>query len=440
MKIRLIFLSLLFSAFQFISYAQTIYGLNDCISIGLDKNFSILVAKNSETISKNNFTAGNAGYLPYITAGSRYAGAVTNTTQNLNDGTKNVTNGTFTNAASAYGNLSMNIFSGFNVSTTYKKLNELSQMGVLNTQMTIENYISSVVALYYLYVQQVQQYKNLDYAVLLSRERLRIDQERYYLKSSSKIEVLQSRVYLNSDSSRLITQAQVLRENQIRLNELMAVADIGAVFSLKDTTIHVDVALLHDKLLDETMKKNTSILLASKNKTISEYDYKLAVSRSYPYLDLTGGYTYAVNTNSAASYKNQFVNGPSFGLTMGVNVFDGFNQRRLIRNSSLDIKSKELKYSEIEQGVKADLESIYSAYQNNLTLIKMEEQNLATATENLSIALDRYKLGSLSGLDLRDVQKSLLDARERLLLVQYKAKVAEISLLQISGQIMNYYK
>jgi outer membrane protein TolC len=70
----------------------------------------------------------------------------------------------------------------------------------------------------------------------------------------------------------------------------------------------------------------------------------------------------------------------------------------------------------------------------------MEEQNLATAAENLSIALERYKLGSLSGLDLRDVQKSLLDARERLLLVQYKAKVAEVSLMLISGQIMSYYK
>jgi adhesin transport system outer membrane protein len=210
--------------------------------------------------------------------------------------------------------------------------------------------------------------------------------------------------------------------------------------SLQHTTIHVNIALLYDKLLDETLRQNTSLLIASKNKIISEYDYKIAVSRSYPYLDLTGGYNYAISTSSTASYKNQLINGPSFGLTMGVNVFDGFNQRRLIKNSALDIKSKELKYSEIEQGVRADLASIYSAYQNNLTLITMEEQNLATATENLSIALERYKLGSLSGLDLRDVQKSLLDARERLLLVQYKAKVAEVSLMLISGQIMSYYK
>jgi hypothetical protein len=30
--------------------AQKVYGLKDCIGIGLERNFSLLVAKNSETI------------------------------------------------------------------------------------------------------------------------------------------------------------------------------------------------------------------------------------------------------------------------------------------------------------------------------------------------------------------------------------------------------
>jgi len=124
---------------------------------------------------------------------------------------------------------------------------------------------------------------------------------------------------------------------------------------------------------------------------------------------------------------------------MGVNIFDGFNSKRNIKNSAIDIKTKELKYEEIEQGVKADLLTIYSAYINNLRLISLEEQNLSTATENLSIAIERYKLGSLSGIDLREVQKSLLDAKESLLTIQYQAKLAEISLKQISGRIMDYY-
>ncbi len=72
-------------------------------------------------------------------------------------------------------------------------------------------------------------------------------------------------------------------------------------------------------------------------------------------------------------------------------------------------------------------------------LIALETQNLQTATENLEIAMERYRLGNLSGIDLREVQKSLLDARESLLSVESLAKLAEISLLLISGNIMNYF-
>jgi adhesin transport system outer membrane protein len=130
----------------------------------------------------------------------------------------------------------------------------------------------------------------------------------------------------------------------------------------------------------------------------------------------------------------------NYGLTMGMNIFDGFNQRRNIRNSSIEVDNEELKYREIEQGVKADLLTIYSAYSNYLRLVTLEEQNLQTATENLVIAMERYRLGNLSGIELREVQKSLLDARESLLSVQYQTKLAEISLLLISGRIMDYFQ
>ncbi len=232
----------------------------------------------------------------------------------------------------------------------------------------------------------------------------------------------------------------MVRATQIRLNELMAVEDLSGQFVSKDTSIEVDNSLLFEKLLEETLSKNTSLLIASKNKTLSEYDYKLVKSRSYPYLTASSGYNYYFNTYSSGAYKNDRTNGLSYGITFGINIFNGMNQRRSIRNSSIEVQNKELIYREIEQGVKADLITIYSAYSNYLRLITLEQQNLQTATENLYIAMERYKLGSLSGIDLREVQKSLLDAKESLVSVQYQTKLAEISLLLISGRIMEYYK
>jgi outer membrane protein, adhesin transport system len=420
--------------------SQVVYTLKDCIGLGLQRNYSILVARNNEAVSKNNYTIGNAGYLPSLGLTTRYTGSVTNTTQNFDTTAAVITNGTQSNSGNANIALGWTIFDGFSIQTTYKKLNELKQLGELNTRQTIENYIASLLSVYYGYIQQVQLVNNEKYAVTLSKERLRIDEERYLLGSNSKLQVLQSRVYFNADSSSLSRQIETLRATQIRLNELMAVEDMGAQFILKDSSIMVKPDLVYEKLFEETLKSNTSLLIALRNKTVSIYDYKLAVSATYPYLDFSAGYNYTLSTNSAAAYKNQAVNGPNYGLTLGINLFNGFNTRRQIANSAINKKSTELRYLETEQGVKADLITIYNAYSNNLRLITLQEQNFETATENLTIAMEKYKLGNLSGLDLRDVQKSLLDAKESLLSVQYQAKLAEISLLQIAGRIMEYYQ
>jgi outer membrane protein, adhesin transport system len=440
MKILFLFLSLTFLLLNQNSDGQKVYGLNDCIGIGLDRNFSIRISKNSETISNNNYTRGNAGYLPSLDLTSRYNGTLNNTTQNLTAGGQNVSNGSYTTTANAGITLGLTIFSGFNVQTTYKKLAELKQIGTLNLQLTTENLISDIVSSYFNYIQQVRTYKNLEYAISLSKERLRIDEDRYTLGSGSKLQVLQSKVYLNADSSKLSKQFEVVRSAQIRMNELMAAEDLAIEFVSKDTSIEVNHELNYEKLLEETLTGNTSLVIASKNKTISELDYKLVVSRSYPYLNLSSGYSYNYNTYSTGTYKNATTSGMNYGLSMGVNIFDGFTQRKNIVNSSIELKNKELRYQELEQGIKADLITLFNAYSNNLRLIKLEEQNLLTATENLSIALERYKLGSLSGIDLREVQKSLLDAKDRLLSIQYQSKLAEISLELISGKIMIFYK
>jgi outer membrane protein TolC len=88
----------------------------------------------------------------------------------------------------------------------------------------------------------------------------------------------------------------------------------------------VNPDLVYQKLLDETIAKNTSLQIASKNKVISEYDYKLALSRSYPYLNMSSGYSYNLNSYSSGNTKNQATSGLNYGLTLGMNLFDGFTR------------------------------------------------------------------------------------------------------------------
>ena len=68
----------------------------------------------------------------------------------------------------------------------------------------------------------------------------------------------------------------------------------------------------------------------------------------------------------------------------------------------------------------------------------LEEENLIAARENYRIAMERYRLGQLSGIEMREAQKSLLDAEERILTAKYNTKLCEISLQQISGNVLTY--
>ena len=52
--------------------------------------------------------------------------------------------------------------------------------------------------------------------------------------------------------------------------------------------------------------------------------------------------------------------------------------------------------------------------------------------------LEENEISDLSGIEMREAQKSLLDAEERILSAEYDTKLCEISLLQISGRVEQY--
>ena len=269
---RLFFSALLIGALPLLVNAQKTLSLQECINLGLERNFSIRLARNTEEISANNVTLGNAGYLPRLSLSAQQSGVVNNVNQNLADGSSNSSRGVHNTSSNAGLNLNQTIFDGFRVQTTYQQLQELGEIGSLQTRITIENMVAGIIAEYYNLIQQERLLSNLQYAVELSKERARIDEERYLLGSGSKLQLLQSQVYLNADSSRLGRQYETVRTSRIRLNELMALDDITEMVFVRDSVIEVNPNLVYDNLLQSTQSNNASLLIASKNSDISEYD------------------------------------------------------------------------------------------------------------------------------------------------------------------------
>lgn len=418
--------------------AQDVYSLRECIETGLERNYSIRIIRNEQQISDNNATPGNAGYLPTIDMSGGFSGSVNNNRNKLMDGTTEKQNGVNSETGNIGLNVNWTVFDGFGIQAEYSRLKELQRMGELNTRMTIEDFVADLSTEYYNRIRQNIRLRNLRSSLDLSRERVRIAEERYHIGSGSRMDLQQAQVDFNSDSSKVLNQLEVVNTSRIRLNELMALENVEENIAVKDSVIYPNIFLDEVELWKSTIESNASLLIAQKNKTLSELDYKKVKSRNYPYVKLNAGYGYTANWYEVGTTDLQQRLGLNYGVTVGLSLFDGLNRRRERRNARIEIENKELRMQELELALRADMSNLWMAYQNNLDLWSLEKENLVVAQENYRIAIDRYKLGELSGIELREAQNSLLEAEERQSIAEYSTKLCEVSLLQLSGQILTY--
>ena len=419
-------------------YAQQHYTLKSCLETGLEKNYSLRMVRNEEQISKNNATIANAGYLPTIDLSAGLSGSINDTeTEARATNEKTKTTGVFDKTLNAGLNLNWTLFDGFKIQANYERLKELEQQGETMTRIAIEDFIANLTAEYYNYIQQQIRLKNFRYAMSLSKERLRIVEERYIVGNFSRLDLQQARVDYNADHAQYMKQQESVNTSLIRLNEMMANDEMSQDITINDSIIDLNTLLSFDDLWLSTLNNNASLLKSEQNKKLASLEMKAVKSRSYPYLKVNGGYGYTLNKYEISANSRRDNLGLNFGVTMGFNLFDG-NRRREIKNARIAIKNAELQQDDMRQALKADLSNLWQAYQNNIEMLKLERENLIVAIENHEIASERYMLGNLSGIEMREAQKSLLDAEERILSAEYDTKMCEISLLQLSGKITKY--
>lgn len=414
--------------------------LSDCIKIGLENNFSLLMVKNRQQVTENKATAANAGKLPTVSIVGSY-GADLHTNENQQRATGNITKN-----ANAYDdrfsiglNVDWTIFNGFYFSTNYEQLQLFKEKGELETRLAIEDYLASLISEYYNLIQQNIRLENYRYAMSLSKEKMRIIEVRYSIGSYSRSDYLQAKVDFNADSTQFVKQKEVVRSCQIRLNELMANKEVMQPVLTVDSTISVNTSLNYDELWESTKDVNASLLIAHKNVEVVEAEYKKIMSRDYPYVKFSAGYGYSSNKYQLSATQSVRDWGANAGITVGMTLFDG-NRRMQKQNAKLDIDYANLEVENLKLNLKATLNDLWQAYVNNLQIVQMENQNLIAATENYEYANLRYMKGDMSGFEMREAQKSFLDAEERLLVAEYNTKLCEISLMMLSGNILFFVK
>lgn len=415
-------------------FAQQKLTLQNAVETALKNNFSISIAHSEMEIADNNLTPGSAGFLPTLNAAGTISRSVTNTTQEYFDGRMVDRNGAITKNLNASLALNWTIFDGLKMFAELDRLKELKKNGEINFRIAVEQSVSSVISEYYNIVRQQQILEVIKKSIALSEERVRIAENKLEVGSGSRFDLRQAKVDLNEDKTNYLREELKLMQAEINLNELLG-RDVSEQFEVEDTIV-INKNLNPDDMLLSTLEKNSLLLSARQNKNLSDINLRLAHSDWFPIIGLTAGYNYTKSEAEAGFIKSNLNNGFNYGITATWNLFNGLNTATAIQNAAVNIDINKASLNRTEENVKASVLTSYKRYINSLVLVELETENLESARENVSIAIERLRLGTLTPLEFRETQKRLLESQSRLLQAQYEAKIAETDLLRLSGELV----
>ncbi|MDR0711856.1 MAG: TolC family protein [Prevotellaceae bacterium] len=434
MNFKLSFL-LLFSFFAAAASAQdtALYSLPMTLEMLLENGYAIKFSRNREEALSNNATYGNAGMLPKVNATAGYSGAA-NQLQNV--GEARYAN-TFNNGYNLGLSGTWTLFDGWGMQASYSRLQEMKKNGELSTRLEIESSVAQTIAMYYELLHRRFRLENLSIMLSLSRERLRMATEKYLVGAHSQLELLQAQVDFNADSSQLVTYRQGTIEQLIRFKkQLLLPFDTNDVI-FTDTSFNLNEHLKLEELKAVILQNNTSLKIFDKNRTITDLERAQVEAARYPYVNLNASYGYTYNQTGYNNSSSGAL-GLSYGVSVGVKIYDGKNQRRLEKNIRIEQRNRELEYEQQAQQVLADLYLLYSSYSSYMNLLGLERINRELAGRKVLLAMEQYRLGQITSLELREHQRTHLDAQDRLLNAMLQAKLSEVYIMQLCGAVLNY--
>ncbi len=431
LKYIIFFIPLLLT--QVTVFAQERLSLQDAIAIALKNNYDIKLVNNNADIAKNNVSLGNAGILPVVVGTFNSGGSRQNTVQTQSTGAQRIVDGARSTNMSYGVGLDWTVFDGFSMFANYDRLKALEQQGRILEKTQILTTITDVINAYFNVVKQQQLVLASDSAIDVSTYRLKIANNKLEIGRGSKLDVLAAKVDYNTDTSNYLQQKNLLNNYMVSLNQLMA-RDASIKFTV-DNNISIDNNLSYTELASQTENLNPELQNAVINKKIAELTLKQVKGNRYPVVSLNTGYNFNRNTSPTGFSTQSRSNGLTYGLTASVPIFNGFLQRQNERNAKIEINSSELMLEKTRQSIIAQLTTAYQTYSTYIELVKLERGNVEIARQNLDITLEKYRLGSIAPLELREAQRNALDANSRYVETQYQAKLAEISLKELSGTL-----
>jgi len=431
-----IYISILIAAFSIQLNAQKILTKKEALAIALENNYGIKLANNNIDVAKNNSSIYNSKMLPTVSglAGANYD----NSNQEIvrQDGTLTNIDGAETKTYNASVNLNYTLFDGLGRKYNYKQLKETYNLTELQARETIENTYLQLFTVYFQIGRLSENTQNLKETLEISKQRLQRALYQYEYGQSTKLELLNAEVDVNNDSINFLNTKQQFLNTKRDLNIVLGVNQEP------DYEVETEVSFIpllsFEELLLKATENNVILKQNEKNIMISEYGIKASKGGYLPTVGLTSSYGWNKSENPATSFlASSLSNGLRAGINLSWNIFDGGSTKTKVSNAKIALENQEILQQQQKETLENTLKNTWEEYYNKLYILSAQEQNVITSQNNFDRTQERYKLGQVTSIEFRQAQINLLNTQTALNNAKYDAKLVELELLQLSGQLLD---
>lgn len=405
----------------------------EAVKSALENNFGVRIARNSAEMAKLADNPGAAGMLPRVDANGGWSVDNSSTKQEFFSG--EVRDASNANSRSLNGQVELNwtLFDGLSMFAAKDRLEALERIGESQLRQQLESTAYGVLTGYFQLVQLEKAVAVQQESIQTSRDRLRIVETGKRIGAASGLELVQAQLDFNADSAQLLALMQQAAMARNALNTLLA-RDPGTAFTV-DTMIPAPAPLDLATVRQAALGANTALQLAREERIAADLTVKELRGTLLPQLDGFANYGYAKTTSDVGFLISNRRLGPQYGLTLSVPLFRG-GAVKAVKQAKLAGQQADLGVQQAQLELERDLLDTWTQYGFAGQRVSLEEGNLAGARAQLQVALESWRIGVITAVQLRDVQQGVVAAENRLLTAQFEAKVAELQLKWLAGRLL----
>ena len=407
---------------------------DEAVRIAVEQNYGIKLARLDTRRAELLNTAGNAGMLPNVDAVGQYAVDNSSTKQTFFSGEVRERDNADQRVLDAAVQLNWTVFDGLAMFAAKDRLEALELIGQTQLRQQIEATTYDVLSTYYRLVQLRKAIDVQREGVRISRARVSIAEAGKRIGTASGLAVVQAQLDLSTDSAAVLDLVVQDAVSSARLNTLLGRDPSTPVAVAPEVPAAAPMDLV--QLQQAARQTNSTVQQARQQQIAADLSVKELRGALLPRIDIFGNYGYTRSTAAVGILQSNQSLGPDYGARISIPLFRGLQANRALEVAKLSREQAAIATQQVERNLEESILNAWTSFTTAQQRVALEDGNLAGARTQVDVALESYRLGAITSVELRDVQLGLIAAEQRMLIARYEAKIGELQLKWLASTLL----